>query len=326
MSTVIPAIDLELFRNGDAAQRMQVAKDVDTACQEIGFLTIRGHGVHESRLKKAREVSREFFSLPTAQKAASKAPDSRFRGYYGVGNTALAYSTGENSPPDLFERFTIGPFDFPDDMYHRQYKDTFFPENIWPEEPAAFRESLSAYYESMESLAEELMQVFALALGLPETYFSECIDKHISAMSVNFYPSQPEQPSPGQLRAGAHTDYGSLTIVAPTDDPGCLQVYRNGNWHDVRPEPGCFVVNIGDLMAQWTNDRWVSTLHRVANPTREQADRERMALIFFHQPNADALVECLPSCQGPDNPARYKPITSGEHLKMKKSKTVRKSA
>lgn len=325
MQTIVPAINLQRFTDGDAEQQQQLAREVDRACRDIGFLVIRNHGVDPDVLANARRAAREFFNLPHDRKVAYVPPDKRFRGYYGVGNTALSYSRDEDSPPDLFERFTIGPFEFDDDAYHQQYRDTYFPDNIWPAETEAFQPALKAYYRSMEGLAENLMNVFAVALDLPEDYFATSIDRHISAMSVNYYPAQPNSPAAGQLRAGAHTDYGSLTIVAPTGSPGCLQVWRHGEWHDVQPEPGCFVVNIGDLMAQWTNDKWVSTMHRVANPPRESAQSDRMALIFFHQPNADARVECLPSCHGPNNPPRYDATTSGEHLMMKKSKTVRSS-
>ncbi|MAM00117.1 isopenicillin N synthase family dioxygenase [Hydrocarboniclastica marina] len=325
MQTIVPAIDLHLFTRGDAKQRQQLASEVDKACREIGFLIIRNHGVAREVLEKARQASKAFFSLPKDRKLAYAPPDNRFRGYYGVGNTALAYSRDEVSPPDLFERFTIGPFDFACDDYHQQFSERFFPDNIWPDEPEEFRQALQSYYRSMEALAETLMQVFAVALNLPEDYFATSIDRHISAMSVNYYPAQPDTPATGQLRAGAHTDYGTLTIVAPTESPGCLQVLRQGEWYEVQPEPGCFVVNIGDLMAQWTNDQWVSTMHRVGNPPRELAHTDRLALIFFHQPNADARVECLPSCRSPDNPARYEPTTSGEHLVNKKAKTVRRS-
>lgn len=325
MPTIVPAIDLQRFTNGGAEQRQQVAREVDVACRDIGFLVIRNHGVDPEVLENARRASRAFFNLPLKQKLAYIPPDKRFRGYYGIGNTALSYSLNEDTPPDLFERFTIGPFDFPDDSYHQHFREHFFPDNIWPDEPEDFRPALQAYYQSMETLAANLMKVFAVALELPENFFETSIDRHISAMSVNYYPAQPKPPATGQLRAGAHTDYGSLTIVAPTESPGCLQVFQQGEWHDVQPEPGCFVVNIGDLMAQWTNDQWVSTMHRVANPPRESAQSDRLALIFFHQPNADARVECLPGCKGPDNPARYDATTSGEHLMTKKSKTVRQS-
>jgi isopenicillin N synthase-like dioxygenase len=124
---------------------------------------------------------------------------------------------------------------------------------------------------------------------------------------------------PGQLRAGEHTDYGSLTIVAPTQAPGRLQVLtREQGWVEVDPAPGDFVVNIGDLMAQWTNDRWVSTLHRVALPEPDAGpEARRLSLVFFHQPDDDALVQCIPTCLAPGESPRYEPITSGEHLRLK---------
>ncbi|MCH8505033.1 MAG: hypothetical protein LAT50_12000, partial [Ectothiorhodospiraceae bacterium] len=189
---VIPAIDVERFRSGDAAQRRQLASEVDRACRDIGFLVIRGHGVDEDVLERAQQAARAFFDLPSERKRTYAPQDKRFRGYYGIGNTALAYSRDEDTPPDLFERFTIGPFDTPDDAYHRRFRDTFFPDNIWPAEPADFRLALQAYYRSMESLAAELMGIFAVALDLPEDYFAASIDRHISAMSANFYPAQPD--------------------------------------------------------------------------------------------------------------------------------------
>lgn len=320
---VVPVIDITGFRTGSSSVKRRMAEAVDRACIDIGFLVVTGHGVPEGLIADCFSAMAKFFALDAEVKRLYRAPDGIFRGYYGVGNTALAYSLDNGSPPDLFERFTIGPFDLADDDYVRQRYQRYFPDNIWPAEVAAMRPALEGYYREMERLAGDLMRIFALALDVPETLFATKIDRHISAMSVNHYPAQPEAPFTGQQRAGAHTDYGTLTIVAPTAVQGGLQVLRDGQWHDVIPPPGGFVVNIGDLMAQWTNDRWVSTMHRVANPPREQASNERTSLIFFHQPNEDAVVACLPGCFGPDNPCRYVPTTSGEHLMMKKLKTVR---
>ena len=127
----------------------------------------------------------------------------------------------------------------------------------------------------------------------------------------------------GQLRAGAHTDYGSLTIVAPTPAAGRLQVKTcNGVWAEIEPGPGEFVVNIGDLMAQWTNNRWVSTLHRVGNPAPAEAcNSRRLSLVFFHQPNDDAMIECIPTCLASGATPSFAPVTSGEHLRMKINRT-----
>ena len=123
---------------------------------------------------------------------------------------------------------------------------------------------------------------------------------------------------PGQLRCGAHADYGSLTIVSSDTDVGGLQVLgKDGTWSDVPCIPGTFVINLGDLMAEWTNDRWRSTLHRVVNPPRVEAESSRLSLLFFQQPNYDAVIECLPSCTDEANPPRYGTITSGAHVARK---------
>ena len=174
----------------------------------------------------------------------------------------------------------------------------------------------------MESLAETLMRIFALALGMPEKFFADKIDRHITAMRLNHYAEATRPPLPEQLRAGAHSDYGSLTILLATAGAGGLQVRgSDGAWCDVEPVPDTFIVNLGDLMAQWTNDRWVSTLHRVANPPPDRrAGSRRASIAFFHQPNHDALIECLPTCRHPDDPPRYAPTTSGAHLLAKTAK------
>jgi len=315
----VPSIDL----GGEAAQ---VAKAIDRACREIGFLVVGNHGVPQATIDAAFDAGRGFFRLPLEEKLRSCAPDGRIRGYLAPGGQALARSRGDESPPDLLERFRMGRFDVPDDAYHRERAARWFVPNIWPGSPPGFADALKRYFSAMEALSGRLMRLFALALELPPGFFGGKIDRHISNMYVNYYPAQPSPPRPGQLRAGAHTDYGSLTILAPTDAPAGLQVQDTaGTWHDVAPLPGAFVVNLGDLMAQWTNDRWVSTMHRVVNPPRAAAGTDRIALVFFHQPNDDALIECLPSCCV-DSPPKYAPVTSGEHQASKLRRTFEKNA
>jgi isopenicillin N synthase-like dioxygenase len=136
-------------------------------------------------------------------------------------------------------------------------------------------------------------------------------------MVISNYPDQPEELEAGQLRAGAHTDYGGLTILKTEDKPGGLQVQTSdGRWEPVPIVPGAFIINLGDLMAQWTNDEWVSTMHRVVNPPRDQAiGSRRQSLVFFHQPNYDAVIECIPTCT--ETAPKYARTTSIEHLEMK---------
>ena len=196
--------------------------------------------------------------------------------------------------------------------------------NLWPAEPPGFRDAMLDYYRALSELAGRLMRLFALGLTLPESFFDSRIDRAISALRLLNYPDQPVPPEPGQLRAGAHTDYGSLTILLPQDAPGGLEVQGpDGAWHAVPAVPGGFVINLGDLMARWTNDRWRSTLHRVVNPPPDATgSTRRQSIAFFHQPNWDAEIACLPSCLGPGETPRYAPVLSGPHLASKFRSTV----
>jgi isopenicillin N synthase-like dioxygenase len=323
MTTAIPLIDLSPFLHGSHAERRGVVSAVGAACEEIGFLLVSGHGVPSTLVDEIRRVSSAFFDRPLEEKLGYRMPPDRYRGYIAYGNEALAYSLDERTPPDLKESFSIGPIDAADDDYHRAAAPAnFFAPNMWPEGLPAFRSTWTDYYRHMEALAATLMRIFALALDMDEHFFDDKIDRHITNFSVLHYPPQHEPPLPGQLRAGAHTDYGSLTIVKPDAAAGGLQVLgKDDSWLDVPHVPDTFVVNLGDLMAEWTNDRWVSTLHRVANPpSTAGAAARRLSMAFFHQPNYDAVIRCLPTCTAPDRPPRYGSTTSGEHVWMKINK------
>jgi isopenicillin N synthase-like dioxygenase len=212
----------------------------------------------------------------------------------------------------------IGPVDPVDPGYATAIAaGQHFVPNLWPSRPHDIRPVLTAYYRAMSNLALTMMRIFALGLGLDENYFDRKIDRHISRLRLRNYPPQDATPLPGQLRAGAHSDYGSLTILATEDRPGGLQAHNAaGDWVDVPIFPGCFIVNIGDLMARWTNDAWVSTLHRVVNPPPDAgAESRRLSLVFFHNPNYDAEVSCIPTCVKPGETPKYPSTTSGEHLR-----------
>lgn len=323
MTNPVPIIDIAPFFGSDPAARQRVADAIDRACTDIGFLIVTGHGVPSELIDEMRSVSRQFFDLPVAEKLKYRMPPDRYRGYIALGNEALANSMDEETPPDIKESFSIGPIHPVNDDYHRAARPgNFFAGNFWPDAPGSFKAVWEHYYSEMERLSGTLMQIFAMGLGMNEAFFDDKVDHHISNFSVIHYPEQPRPPLPGQLRAGAHTDYGSLTIVKPDKAPGGLQVMtKEGTWMDVPNLEDGFVVNIGDLMAEWTNDRWVSTLHRVVNPPREQAvGSRRLSMTFFHQPNYDAVVECLPVCCSAERPPRYGTTTSGEHVWMKINK------
>ncbi len=318
----VPVIDLSPFRSGDETQRRAVAEQVGRACREIGFLIVSGHGVPDGLIEDCYRTSKEFFALPLAEKSAVERPaPDQVRGYSAVGGEGLSYSLDKPAPPDLKESLSIGPVnvDRTDPYFTGPDAGPHFAPNVWPQKPADLKKVWTDYFGAMEKLAADLMRMFAISLDLPEQYFGDKIDRHISMFRALQYPSQTTMPEPGQMRAGAHSDYGSLTILRQEQRPGGLQVLNKaGDWVDVPAIPGTFVVNIGDLMMQWTNDLWNSTMHRVINPPRELAyDSARISLVFFHQPNYDAMVSCLPRCAGPENPAKYAPVSSGDHLRSK---------
>jgi isopenicillin N synthase-like dioxygenase len=319
----IPVIDIAPFRNGTAKDQEAVARAVDAACSTLGFLIISGHGVPDGLIDEMRAVSFAYFDRPLEEKLKLRMPPDRYRGYISLGSEALAYSLDEETPPDFKESFSIGPVDHADDDYHRAAAPAkFFAANFWPESPPGFRPAWEAYYREMERVATTLMRIFAVGLGMDKHFFDDKVDRHITNFSALHYPEQPKPPLPGQLRAGAHTDYGSLTILKPDTAPGGLQVLsQDDRWIDVPTLPGTFIVNLGDLMAEWTNDRWVSTLHRVVNPPRDRAlGSRRLSMAFFHQPNYDAVIECLPTCSAAGRPPRYGRTTSCEHVWMKINK------
>ncbi|MDR4307220.1 isopenicillin N synthase family oxygenase [Chelatococcus sambhunathii] len=318
----VPVIDLTPYREGTAEGKAKVAADVGQACRDIGFLVVSGHGVPEELIKKTYDVSKEFFALPHGEKvkADRPAPD-QVRGYSAVGGEGLSYSLDEPTPPDIKESLSIGPVDVParDPYFTSAEAGPHFAPNVWPEKPAELKPVWEQYFREVDRLATDMMRIFALALDLDENYFDGTIDKNISMMRVLRYPRQTEQPLPNQLRAGAHSDYGSMTILRKELSDGSLQVKNlAGDWVSVPVVEGSFIINIGDLMQQWTNDLWRSTVHRVVNPDFDSPENvDRMSIVFFHQPNFDAVVECLPSCQSSENPPKYGPISSGDHLRSK---------
>ncbi|MEM7341715.1 MAG: 2-oxoglutarate and iron-dependent oxygenase domain-containing protein [Actinomycetota bacterium] len=318
----VPIIDIAPFLERSPTGIRQVGAEVDRACREIGFFQIVGHGVPTAQIDAVYDSARAFFAQPDDLKAgaAQPAPD-QVRGWSGVGKEGLSYSLDEEAPGDLKEKMDMGPHgvDRADPYFTGDAAGPHFAPNVWPSTVPGFQDAWENYFTTMSGLARDLMAMFAVGLDLPETFFDDKIDHHISMLRALHYPNQPEPPLPGQLRAGAHSDYGSLTIVRQEDRPGGLQVMaKSGEWTDVPVVPDGFVVNIGDLMAEWTNDRWVSTLHRVINPPRDRADdADRVSLVFFHQPNYDAMIECLPTVLEPGEQAKYEPISSGDHLYQK---------
>jgi len=315
----IALIDITPFRSSE--DKSSVARAVAGACEQIGFLVIAGHGVDSVLLDRAFAVSRDFFDMPVEEKLRFQ-PSNEVapRGYAAMASKGLAATLGATAPKDLREQFMLGTLaPMPSALAGVEGAAGCYAPNIWPDSPASYRALFTELYRALEDLAATLMRIFALGLDLSESYFDDKIDHHFSVLGSNHYPALTEPPLPGQLRTGAHTDFGSLTILCPTAGPGGLQVQRgDGTWIDVQPVPDTFIVNLGDMMARWTNDRWKSTLHRVVNPPDNTAAMSRrQSIAFFCHPNYDAVIRCIESCTGPDRPPLYPPILAGEHMRMK---------
>ncbi len=299
----VPTLDLTPFRAGPPAEQSRLVAAVAEACETLGFLTVIGHGVPPAVLAQASAAARVFFDLPDREKRRLALTPAGV-GYSPLKGERLAATLGRATPADLKESFNVG---------------ADFTHNQWPAAPATLRPALEAYYRALSALAADLLSVFATALALPPAYFADKIDHAASFLRVINYPPPATPPEPGQLRAGAHTDYGTLTILRAENVAGGLQVRaRTGQWLDVAAPPEAFVVNLGDMLMRWTNDRWISTLHRVVNPPLAAgAASRRQSLVFFHNPNPEAVIACLPTCCDAAHPPQYPPITAGAFIAAK---------
>lgn len=318
----IPEIDIAGFLAGDAAASRRVYDDVNTALQEVGFFTIVGHGVPSATIDALRGGAKAFFDLPAADKNRFANPrGSISRGYVGIGEENLGRTQGGGASVDMKEQLAFGRFDVPETTYYQQpFAATAFEPNIVPDRPAGFAAVLRDYYRHMEELTFALLRIFAGALAVKQDFFVEFFDKHTSVMRIINYPDQSGMAiGAAQTRSGAHTDYGALTILLAEKALGGLQVkLRHGDWVDVDPRPGAFIVNIGDLMAMWTNDHWVSNVHRVSNPPPNPGQStRRLSVAFFAHANYDALIRCIPTCMSGVDGAKHPPVLAGEHRASK---------
>jgi isopenicillin N synthase-like dioxygenase len=301
----LPIIDLAPLLQGGASGRAAVAAEIGSACRTVGFFYIRHHGVSRELLQGMYEMSRRFFALALQDKEALSITRSlNNRGYSGIGTESL----DPTKLADAKEAFNLGR-----EPESNEVADPSAPsqgDNLWPAVPG-FRATANAYYAALRDLCERLHEAIATDLGLPPEYFARFVDRPLATLRLLRYPPHPGAFDGSRYGAGAHTDYGNLTILSQ-DDVGGLEVRtRDGRWLAATPIPGTFICNIGDCLMRWSNDIYVSTPHRVVNTV----SRERYSIAFFFDPNPDALVACLPGCSGPDRPARYPPISFAQHLR-----------
>ncbi len=303
----LPIIDISPFRHGVAAGDAVVAA-VARACQDIGFFIVTGHGVSPAATAEVYDTARAFFDLPDPEKAHLTGAQAEMGGvgYAPLLQEALAATKGIATPGDLKESLNFGPR---------------LPGSPWPARPEGLHTAFAVYFAEMERLAQVLRRIFCAAIGLPPDHFEPDFVDHLSALRVINYPAPATDPLPGQLRAGSHTDYGFMTILRSEAAPGGLQVQRrDGSWIDAPAVEGGYIINIADAFMRWTNDAWVSTPHRVANPpASERRAARRQSIPFFVNPSAETLITCLPQFCGPDRPAKYAPVRYRDYIAHKTS-------
>ncbi|MFI1105745.1 isopenicillin N synthase family dioxygenase [Streptomyces melanogenes] len=300
----VPVIDLGAA--GATPDRAAVARAIGRACETSGFFVVVGHGVRQTLIESMYATTKAFFALPRHEREQALGGPDTCGLRPGAGSAAK--SRGLQAPPDLCDVFTANALG----EYGRDRRraegggDASAPwarGNIWPVAPVGFKDTWLAYMTAMEHLGRQLMQLFGLALGLGADFFDDKVDRHISTIVANFYYPQTDPPLPGQMRKGAHSDWGTVTILYQ-DAAGGLQMRHEGHesrggdgWRDVPFVPGGFVINIGDMMQFWTGGRWASTVHRVVNPP-QGGGCSRLSIPYFFMPNHDARVEPLTGLRG----------------------------
>jgi isopenicillin N synthase-like dioxygenase len=293
----IPVIDLGPSVAGDAGARQRVAAEIGAACRDTGFFYLANHGIAQALVDRAFAEANRFFDRPDDWKAAlRKQPGTN--GYEPWETQRLDNA----SPGDLKESFNFaapGKPGTPD-----------FTTNLWPTDLAGFREGLEAYYRPMLDLGLHLSRLIALSLRMPWNFFDAGLLTPPAPLRLLRYPPHPAATKYNQLGAGAHTDWGWITLLAQ-DDCGGLEVETAaGDWVHAEPIAGTFVVNLGDLVPRWTNGLYHSNLHRVMN---NRSGRNRHSMVLFYNPTYETRVECLPTCLEPGETPKHPPCTAGEH-------------
>ena len=301
----LPIIDIAPLYSNDANCWPAVAEQIDRACRDWGFFYIVGHPIGSERIDALLSAAKRFFALPADDKLKIDITQTaHHRGYGAIATEQLDPS----KPSDLKETFDMGfhmPVDHPEVLAGKPLRGP----NRHPDMPG-WAGLMEQHYADMQGLAKTLLRAMAMALDIEHDFFDARFHEPISVLRMIHYPPRHTATSAEQQGAGAHTDYGCITLLYQ-DDAGGLQVRaRDGEWIDAPPIAGSFVVNIGDMMARWSNDRYRSTAHRVISPR----ERDRYAMPFFAEPHPETAIACLPGCQDAERPPRYAPTTCAEWL------------
>lgn len=311
----IPLIDFSPFLTDDPVGKVAVAQAIYRACREVGFFYLTHHGLPQGAIAAAFEQSRQFFALPLAEKRAiAWASEVSNRGYIGLERERL----DETQPGDLKEAFNLGRELSPEQAAALGLD---WVKNPWPVGVGQwghdeFRPTMTAFFDTCAATAERVFRAFALALAMPEDFMASRHRTQWYTLRLLHYPPPTSAPQPGQLRAGAHSDYGTLTLLFQDEMGGLEVLTAAGDWIAAPTIPGAVLVNTGDLTERWSNGVFRSTKHRVGLPQGEPGSvlNHRYSIAFFCEPDPEAVITCLPTCQGPDNPPQYPPITAGDYL------------
>ncbi|MFB7309988.1 isopenicillin N synthase family dioxygenase [Streptomyces sp. NPDC056192] len=309
----IPTIDLRPWLSGDAGARRETAATVDAALRAAGFLLVTGHGVDPALRTAIRDAARGFFRLPAAAKKPY-AVKVGGRGWLGPGAEANGGAEGTRTPPDLKESLSFAAEDPTGDP---EIDAEWFLPNTWPREAPGLRALVTEYLAQMRTLSDRLLELLGAALGEPEDFFTRHTTHPTWGFNINWYPGTEVvgEPEPGQFRIGPHTDFGTVTVLDRQTGKGGLQVFTDDNgWEDAPYDPEAFTINIGDLMARWTGDRWRSGRHRVLPPPSDAPAEELMSLVYFYECDPRTTVESVPA---PTGRVTHEPVDSHTYLRAK---------
>jgi isopenicillin N synthase-like dioxygenase len=303
----IPVIDLGPLLAGAPGGLDSVADGLRQALEQIGFFVLVNHGVPQELIDRTFSEARRFHDQPLDAKLALRMNEHN-NGYMVLGRYAVWTSgVNDNDKPDLNEAFFCKRERAPDDPLAASGR-RFAGPNLWPADLPGFREQVLAYTVALDALGRRVLPACAVALGLPSDTFDRAFAESQFSFRLTHYP--PVSAEANQFGIAPHTDSNFLTFLAQSDVPGLQVRLPSGKWADVPYIPGSFAVNSGDMMHRWTNGRVKSTPHRALPPV----GRHRYAIPFFLGPHLDTLIDCLPTCQGPDDPPRFPPIVYGDYL------------
>lgn len=301
----VPVVDLSDFLSGTPERRRSFVKDLGDAYHEVGFVTVKNHGISDKMIEELYREVKAFFSMPDDIKFKYEKPElAGQRGYTSFGREHAKGS----KVADLKEFFQFGQMVTDEDPIRKEY-----PDNVWVSELPGFNEVNINAYRSFEIAGGHLMRAIAVYLDLPENYFEKKIHNGNSILRAIHYPPLTGDPK-SALRAEQHEDINLITLLVGASAEGLEIFTRQDEWVPVTAMPGQIVVNVGDMLQRLTNDRLKSTTHRVVNPPKELWGTSRYSIPFFLHPRAEMRLDCLGSCISLENSRKYDPISAGEYL------------